>query len=544
MQHYLQPSTIFTSKRSTRMRYMHSLQMTLLLRHLLPVALVVSAPYAAHAQQAPEIDWQRCYGGSAFEEGHAVVQTSDGGYAIAGARENGSNGWDYFVVKVDASGNPEWQRMYGGSAEDKAYGLKQTPDGGYIVVGYARSNNGDVTGNNGQADCWVVKLDASGDIEWQRALGGPGFDAGYDVILTTDAGYLITAWADQAGGDVSEHYGSADFWIVRLYVDGSIEWERSFGGSGTDLLRAAVATSDGGYLIVGATESADGHITDPLGGWDMWVLKLDPNGELQWQRTYGGSGGDGAGDVVLVSAGGYLIAGSTSSTDGDVSESFGNDDLWLVRVDAMGELLWERSYGGSSVEWSNGIVAVANGYVMAGSTSSSDGDITGYQGGFYDYWLIRVDLEGELIWQRCLGGPGDDRAGALDTTADGGYIVAGLSNSNGGDVTSLFPGYDIWVVKLDADPTMIEEVSGLSNLSVFPVPSMSDVTLDFSLESAARVSVQLMNMAGQQTRQLLDAKLSAGEQRLTWSMADLPSGLYALRITVGGQVHMHKLVKQ
>ena len=507
------------------------------------MAVVLLLPPPSSAQQAPEIDWQRCYGGSAFEEGHAVVQTSDGGYAIAGARENGANGWDYFVVKVDASGNPEWQRMYGGTDEDKAYALRQTPDGGYIVTGYSRSNNGDVSGNNGQADCWVVKLDAGGDIEWQRSFGGPGFDAGYDVILTVDAGYLITAWTDQAGGDVSEHNGSIDFWIVKLYGDGSIEWERSFGGSGADLVRSAVVTSDGGYLIVGATESADGHVTDPMGDWDMWVLKLDGAGDLQWQRTYGGSDGDGAGAVVLVSEGGYLVAGSTSSTDGDVSESFGNGDLWLVRIDALGELIWQRSYGGSSVEWSNGIVAVANGYVMAGSTDSSDGDITGYQGGFYDYWLIRVDLEGELIWQRCLGGPGDDRAGALDATADGGYIVAGLSSSNGGDVTSCFPGYDLWVVKLATDPTGIEEQGPLSALAVYPVPTAGELTLSADLASPGHVRVQLFGLAGQLYMQLYDAYRPAGRWTLERSLADLPSGVYMLRISVDGRMVTRRVVK-
>ncbi len=501
------------------------------------------APSLILAQQAPAIEWQRCYGGSSLEEGHAIIQTADGGYAVAGASQNTQGNWFVFVVKTDANGNIQWQRNLGGNGTDKAYAVRQTMDGGYIVVGITSSNNGDVSGNNGGGDSWVVKLDAGGVIDWQRCLGGPGGETAYDVLLQPDGGYLVASGTNASGGDVSEHFGGADYWFVKIDDEGDILWEKSFGGSGTDLLSRVLSTQDGGFIAVGSTQSTDGHVTNPLGDWDRWVVKLDAGGNMEWQRTYGGSGGDGGSSVVQMEDGGYMIGGSTNSVDGDVTDAFGGNDAWLVRTDAEGNILWQKSYGGSGDESIRDLVALDDGGVLAfGSTNSTDGDINGHQGG-NDYWVFRVDAEGAMLWQRCLGGTGDDRGASLTRTDDAGYALVGISASSNGDVTSAFPGYDIWVVKLATDPTGVSEHGALLQAVLLPNPALDQVSLRITLQSPAKVEAHLINSTGQLVQTMTRQAFPAGEHLLAGTLLDLPAGFYLVRLVVNDAVFALRLVK-
>jgi len=303
--------------------------------------------------------------------------------------------------------------------------------------------------------------------------------------------------SSSSDGDVSGNHGAIDVWVVKLDASGSVEWEKSYGGSGEDSGTCIRLTAGGGFVVVGATKSTDGDVSEVLGDWDLWVLKLNDDGALLWQGSFGGSGSDGGNDVVQTSDGGFALAANTNSTDGDVAVALGGIDMWLVKLTGGGDLQWERSFRGTGTDAPFSLVETpADGYAAVGITSSSNGDVTGYHGGFYDQWVVRVDAAGELLWQKAMGGSADDRAAAIQRTEDGGYVIAGFSNSNDGDVTSAFPGYDLWLVKLAADDVSIPEHEPIWTLDVYPNPTAGDLAIAFTVPTYTMVRIEIRDVTG------------------------------------------------
>jgi len=230
----------------------------------------------------PSISFARVFGGSDDDRAYCIQQTSDGGYIVAGYTYSndidvsGNQGvYDYWVVKLDSSGNIEWQKCFGGSDDDRAYCIQQTSNGGYIVAGYTESNNGDVSGNHGKNDYWIVKLDSSGNIEWQKCLGGYYNDYACSIQQTSNGGYIVAGYTESNNGDVSGNHGSYDYWIVKLDSSGNIRWQKCLGGSGDDRAYSIQQTSDGGYIVTGYTESNDGEVSGNHGSKDYWIVRLD-----------------------------------------------------------------------------------------------------------------------------------------------------------------------------------------------------------------------------------------------------------------------------
>jgi hypothetical protein len=262
------------------------------------------------------IDWQKTLGGSSPDHATSIQQTTDGGYIVAGYSSSddgdvtGDNGsYDSWVVKLDAVGNITWQKSLGGSGDDRAYSIQQTANGGYIVVGWSDSNDGDVIGNNGDFDYWVVKLDAVGNITWQKSLGGSGLDRAWSIQQTTDGGYIIVGQSFSNDGDVTGNNGWADYWIVKLGVSGNIIWQKSLGGSSYDYAHSIQQIADGGYIVAGRSKSNNGDITGNNGGYDFWIVNLDASGNITWQKSLGGSGADAAYSIQQTTDGGYIIVG-------------------------------------------------------------------------------------------------------------------------------------------------------------------------------------------------------------------------------------------
>lgn len=347
------------------------------------------------AQVAPVIDWQKSYGGSDFDYARSVAQTNDGGYIVAGFSRstdgdvaNALGNFDSWIVKLDCSGAVQWQRSLGGSEEDRAYEVAQTSDGGFIIAGYSSSIDGDVTSNNGFSDYWIVKLDSNGSIEWQSSLGGSGLDFASSIAQTSDGGYIVAGSSNSTDGDVTNNHGVNDYWIAKLDNFGIIQWQKSFGGSIQDYAFSIAQTSDGGYIVAGEASSIDGDVTNNHGGSDCWVLKLDIVGTIQWQRTLGGSDDEFANSIIQTIDGGYILAGSALSIDGDVSISYGLRDAWIVKLSSSGTIEWERSYGGSGFDSASSIAQASDGgYIVAGSSESTDFDVTNNNGN-RDYWVI------------------------------------------------------------------------------------------------------------------------------------------------------------
>jgi hypothetical protein len=381
--------------------------------------------------------------------------------------------------------------------------MPQTFDGGYIMVGQSKSNDGDVSGHHGSLsnyDAWVVKLDSAGNIQWQKSLGGTNIDQGGFIRQTSDSGYIVSCWTYSNDGDVSGNHGNRDYWVVKLTTSGSIQWQKCYGGSGDDYASNVLQTSDGGYIAGGTSSSNDGQVTGNHGAQDCWILKLDSAGNILWQKSFGGSNTDQNQSMRPTADGGCIAAGYSMSTDGDVSGNHGGRDGWVLKVDSTGGLQWQKCLGGSAVDQFNDIVILSNGkYVMGGRTYSADGDVTGYHGGI-DYWIVELDASGNLDWQKCLGGTNADGGTVVNQTNDGGLIVSGDSKSNDGDVTGNHGGSDFWVAKLSNVIGLNEFENSLNAITLFPNPTLSTFTV-INPFSNMDSHLSIYNMLGEEVYQ-------------------------------------------
>lgn len=344
-----------------------------------------------------------------------------------------------------------WQGCYGGSGQEGSAVIDGTQDGGLIIASFTQSNNGQVTGYHGNTDIWVVKLDESGSIQWQRCLGGSGYDAPAGVHATSDGGYLAVGFTNSTDGDVSGNHGSSDAWVVKLTATGEIEWQRAYGGTGAENARASLIKPNGNLVIVGASSTANGDVTSNAGSADVWVLELDPAGNLVWQSSYGGPSEDTGWAMGLAEDGSILALGVVFANGGLVQGVHGANDIWVLRLTPQGDLLWRRCIGGTDYDWAFGATKAANGdWLIVGSTDSNDGDVAGYHG-MSDAWIVRLDDDGELAWQRPLGGSGSESIGSVVELNDGSLLIPGGTNSSDGDVQGMPQSTDAWVLNLSGD---------------------------------------------------------------------------------------------
>lgn len=416
--------------------------------------------------EEPEIEWADSFGTSKDEIATCIKSTRDGGYIVAGyttsndgdLSENNGNK-SFWVIKINSLGKTIWQKNYGRGYFEQVYDIVQTSDGGYLFVGGAVSPDvsGNVTPNT--SDCLVSKLNPSGDVVWEKIFGGSLNDTAYSLTQTRDGGFILAGSSDSASRGLSRNHGMSDFWVIKFDLTGNIVWEQLYGGSDIDMARSIIQTYDGAYLIAGSTWSDN---TGDVSGFhssigrnsDYWIVKLDQDGKILWQRSLGSSGNEEAMSIKEISAGGYIVAGWTSaennlsSLDGDITGRLGMKDYWVVKITQSGKIAWQRCLGGSSHDAAYNIEQTPdNEYIVAGWTTSTDGNVTLKHGG-EDAWIVRLNDDGKLIWQKCLGGKYDERAYAIALPDEKGVAVAGTSQGNDGDVTENHGGLDFWVVKL------------------------------------------------------------------------------------------------
>lgn len=459
------------------------------MRKILPFFFLLFSTFFI-AQLVPPILWQKTTGGNGWDQGHSVWATTDGGSVIASyspstdgdVTGNHGNG-DYWVAKLDIVGNIQWQKSLGGSNYEMPHEIIQTSDGGYIVVGESSSIDGDVTGHHDPAgtysDYWVVKLNNTGNIEWQKSIGGGSMDIAYTIDQTLDGGYVIAGSSSSTDGDAIGHlpYNNTDLWVVKINGLGNIMWQKSFGGYNSEVAYSIKQTSDGGYIVAGSTSSNSGDVTIQYGEVDYWVLKLDSFGNLQWQKTFGGSGTDNAESVIQTSDGGYMVAGQSRSTNGMVNDHYGNaytHDAWLLKLDTNGNIVWKKSIGGTGNDVTHYIKEMPfGGYVFAGYSSSNDGDATGNPTGSANFWVVRTNNTGNVLWQKSMGGSLADFGQSMSQTTDGGFVIVGYSYSNNGDVSFHYgnPTYpDVWVVKIGPEVLSTDEVE-YEKFNTYPNPT-------------------------------------------------------------------------
>lgn len=352
----------------------------------------------------------------------------------------------------------QWQKSLGGTNIDEASFVRQTSDEGYIVAGRSKSNNIFVSGNHGNFDYWIVKLDSNGNVQWQKSLGGSGLEEAPSIEQTADGGYILAGASNSNNGDVTGNHGGYDFWVLKLDNLGNIQWQKSLGGTSEDYAYSIKQTSEGGYIVAGRSNSNDGDVGANHGNYDYWIVKLDNAGNIQWQKLYGGSGIDEAHSIQQTSDGGYIVAGFSWSVNGDVTGNHGNSsDYWIVKLNNAGVIQWQKCLGGTNADYGYSIEqTVEGGYIVAGHSISNNGDVSGNHGN-YDYWIVKLNNSGTIEWQKCFGSGFTEYAYSIQQTSDRGYVVAGWtypSNSDLGDVSGSHGYHEYWVVKLDNAGTL------------------------------------------------------------------------------------------
>lgn len=349
----------------------------------------------------------------------------------------------------------QWQNCLGSSGYDAGYSIRQTLDGGYIIAAISSDSiDGDVGNNNGRSDFWIIKLNSNYTIQWQKNFGGSQDDMPFSIEQTSDRGYVIAGSTASNDGDVTNLKGTIDFWVIKLDSLGNFQWQKTYGGSDAEEARYIQQTSDNGFIVAGLTTSLDGDVVglhDVGFSWsDYWVIKLDSIGSLVWAKALGGYYEDYAYCVKQTQDQGYLIVGASQSVDGDVTGNHGNADYWIVKLDSSGNLKWEKSLGGTGYDEARGITETINkSLLITGYSYSIDVDVVGNHG-LSDFWTVKLDSYGNVIWTKTYGGSGYDYADGIEGTVDGGYILVGSSGSSDGDVSENNGGSDAWMVKLDS----------------------------------------------------------------------------------------------
>ncbi|MEO8085804.1 MAG: T9SS type A sorting domain-containing protein [Bacteroidota bacterium] len=518
-----------------------------ILQLLLPNFLFIILNASA---QSPTIQWAHSFGGSLQDFARCVHQTTDGGFIMAGYTDShdsdvtGFHGTtnfdDYWVVKTDSLGTLQWQKCLGGTGHDFGYSIAQGIDGGYAITGSSDSQDGDLSTFWGSTDCWLAKLDAGGNLQWQKTLGGTGSDAGHCIQATADGGYIIAAtytYVDTAN-NLNENY-----WIVKIDSLGTLQWQHLYGGSSPENAWFIMPTFDQGYIVAGTSSSNDSNVTGNKGGTDCWILKIDSVGEIQWEKSYGSHVNDYCFSITQTKDGGFIFIAQPQGHDSDVS-CVGFRDYWLVKLDPSGNMQWQQCFGGSGYDQGYSVIQSSDGgYVVAGFSNSIDGDVTGNHGA--DYWIIKTDSIGNLEWQKCLGGSSSgETARSIEETSDGGFIVGGDARSNNGDVTDhrgLSGVEDFWLVKL-APLGLSVPVQEEKEFTVYPNPAKESLQLAIPMateNSLQNRTLRILNLIGEE---MMAVKVDA--EPTTINVKNLASGMYFVAVQTEEGMAIGRFVKE
>ena len=412
-------------------------------RFSLTLTIFVFLSLSLLSQECLATQWVRSFGGSNKDEALSIQQTSDGGYIVAGYTFSfGALSDDMWILKFDQTGTVSWQKTYGGNGGgyyDVAFSIRQTSDGGYIVAGFTNSFGAE------DGNIWILKLDQTGSITWQKTYGfgiiSGFFMSFYSIRQTSDGGYIVAGDTSYFGA------GARDVFILKLDQAGHVSWQKTYGGSADDYAYSIQQTKDGGYIVAGSTYCFG------AGSQDFWVLKLDQSGNVSWQKTYGEHSNDYANSIQQTKDGGYIVAGSTGSFGA------GGWDMWILKLDQTGAVSWQKTYGGSGYDYATSIQQTSDGgYIVAGTTNS-------FGAGDEDMCILKLDQTGAVSWQKTYGGSGYDFnrnfSECIQQTTDGGYIVAGRTYCFGAG------SQDNWILKLDGNGNINNcDIVGTSNVTV------------------------------------------------------------------------------
>lgn len=369
----------------------------------------------------PSEQWNKTFGGPENDGAAFIQYTLDGGYLIGGytlSFESGNT--DAWLIKVDINGNMQWNKTFGGPNEDEVYSIQQSSDDGYIMVGRTEHS---VLNNN----LWIISIDEKGNMLWDNSIGGKSDDWAFSTYSTSDGGQAI------AGVTTSFGAGSSDVWLIKIDKDGHEQWNKTFGGTNWDEGDSVQQTSEGGYILTGITEAETNPPYQILIGGDAWLIKTDAGGNQQWSKKFGGRNMDWTISIQQTTDGGYVLTGGTNTYGA------GGADIWLIKTDEMGKEQWSRTFGGKGYDFGIYVKQTSDsGYIIVGVTES-------YGAGDSDVWIIKTDFNGVQQWNKTFGGRSYDGGSDVHQTPDGGYLIAGTTESYGAG------GSDVWLIKLSSE---------------------------------------------------------------------------------------------
>lgn len=440
----------------------------------------------------PDTLWTRTFGGAQDEQGNCVQETADGGCVVVGSTGTyGSGSSNLWLLRTDGSGELLWQKVFPGSNAYGGMSVHQNDDEGYIIAGFALSPSENKF-------MWLIRTDPLGNMIWNRVFGGDEPDEGRSVQQVSDGGFIVAGFTQSYGA------GGADLWLVKTDADGNLTFSRTFGGTGTDLGNSVQETLDGGFIIAGFTNS--------FGSADAILIKTGQTGEPQWQKTFGGSQMEEARSVRQTADGGYIITGSTSSYGS------GSNDVWLIRTDCDGNIIWDRVYGGTGSDEGFSVrQTVDGGFIVTGYTAS-------FGAGGRDLWLIRTDSEGDLVWDATFGGSSWECGNSVFQTWDGGFIVAGYTRSYGEG------GSDLWLIRTASEQGIHSWDAPGPHVTCYPNPSSGQVTLNCRVPVGTSATVSVHDLAGRRVATLLDGPVVTDRLSLVWNPGSMGSGVYLARI--------------
>ncbi|MFI5171061.1 MAG: T9SS type A sorting domain-containing protein [Chitinophagales bacterium] len=448
------------------------------MKPLFNLTLFISLIFFSNLNSQTSLNWQRALGGTGDDDFGDIIATSDGGYLAVGQHQNGINGditvgkgnEDSWLVKLDANGNLVWEKTYGGLQYDGAAKALELPDGNFFIIGTAGDNTGDIVGSHGSSDAWLLKIDPSGNLIWQKCYGGTASDMGLTIIPSNDGNFILLCSAFSNNGDVvGKHGGTStnDYWALKIDINGNIIWSRCYGGSKDEWPIDMVSRTGGGYFIVGQAHSLSGqvacNIDDESGS--IWLVEIKENGGFKSSQCIGrGTGCLECGiyewpySMIETADGGFALS---AVVDGiHVIEGFpeyheATGDFGMIKFNAAGEVEWNAYYGAT---FADDICQTPDGgYLLAGSqdnTFADDDASGGYALG--DYWLLKLSPIGLMEWEQSFGGNSYDRARGIVLNPDGTIVLGGDSRSTTGQVTGLHgTGFDWWILKTTPNVNMI-----------------------------------------------------------------------------------------
>jgi len=506
------------------------------------------------------LKWNIDIGGNNNTDSAGSVISVPDGFLVCGIASAGDekfnipagHGNDAFIVKYNSSGNLIWKHSYGGSGSDRFSRIIATQDGGFIAAGHSFSNDGDVSGNHGSGDAWIVKTDAAGNLQWQKCFGGSRDDYAL-AIIADPSGYTFSGAESSRDGDFANNFGDYDAWIVKISFTGNVIWQSTYGGSRFDEAGGLTRNNDGTYIFAGATTSNNQQVGNTHGGsLDTWVVKINSSGNIIWKKVYGGSGLDYCNSMTRTTDGNLVLAHGSNSSDGDVNGT-GSFVTWLLKLNSQsGDMIWSKTFSINGIDCASfGIFSTVDGGVVSLGVNGPAGDPSKA-----DALLLAIDANGNKKWHKLLSGSNKDAALSGIEISGGSLIILSTSLSVDGDFAGgSNSSADVWITRFqncnDNSFTKASPVNNQSNESVlykftnYPNPFSQSTDITYSIPQPGKVLLKIYDVMGRSIKTLVNAKVAAGIYNIQWNVNDekgqaVPAGVYFLRMEAGDYLEAKK----